>query len=484
MSKRKDLDRMMDPEGEIDNRPLWLLGKSIDTRLFCEEFLEENPMICINNQFFSVDGLIADENSIKKKIYEKLKPWFAAGLPNKTTNLLDCLRIECYSPPLPVQPDRIHVGNGTYFLNGEFVTDKEFCLNRLSVRYNPDAPAPEKWLEFLNGLLVPEDMLTLQEFIGYCLIPTTKAQKMLFLIGKGGEGKSRIGVVLRSIFGGNMNTGSLFKVEENRFARADLEYSLLMVDDDLKLEALPQTNNIKSIVTAELPMDLEKKGKQSYQGRLYVRFLGFGNGTLQALYDRSVGFFRRQIILTVKDRPEDRVDDPFIEDKMAATDIESVAPIQLRHAPVAGIDGLHIAQSGGVAFGLHRLVVGLAVRQQACRGLPPLCDGEGHCDVGQVAVGVGQPVDVFAQHTGLNVQPDVEHKALRLHRCIGGGVERIDTVAGRAGIHRTSHPESGRHVVGHIAQTDAVLRKWDVEVVLSLSLTGQADGRKGQGDDE
>ncbi len=141
---------------------------------------------------------------------------------------------------------------------------------------------------------------------------------MLFLIGKGGEGKSRIGVVLRSIFGGNMNTGSLFKVEENRFARADLEYSLLMVDDDLKLEALPQTNIIKSIVTAELPMDLEKKGQQSYQGRLYVRFLGFGNGTLQALYDRSVGFFRRQIILTVKDRPEDRVDDPFIADKMAA----------------------------------------------------------------------------------------------------------------------------------------------------------------------
>lgn len=231
MSQFKDMDLMMDPGGEIGNTPPWLLDKSIDTRVFCEEFLEENPMLCINNQFFSVDGLIADENSIKKKIYEKFKPWFAAGLPNKTTSLLDCLRIECYSPPLPVQPDRIHVGNGTYFLNSEFVPDKEFCLNRLSVRYNPDAPAPEKWLEFLNGLLVPEDILTLQEFIGYCLIPTTKAQKMLFLIGKSGEGKSRIGVVLRSIFGDNMNTGSLFKVEENRFARADLEYSLLMVDD-------------------------------------------------------------------------------------------------------------------------------------------------------------------------------------------------------------------------------------------------------------
>ena len=42
-----------------------------------------------------------------------------------------------------------------------------------------------------------------------------------------------------------------------------------------ELQALPQTNNIKAIITAELPMDLEKKGQQSYQGDLYVRFIGF-----------------------------------------------------------------------------------------------------------------------------------------------------------------------------------------------------------------
>ena len=46
---------------------------------------------------------------------------------------------------------------------------------------------------------------------------------MLMLIGKGGEGKSRIGVVMNAIFGFNMNTTSIQKVENNRFARADLE---------------------------------------------------------------------------------------------------------------------------------------------------------------------------------------------------------------------------------------------------------------------
>ena len=37
------------------------------------------------------------------------------------------------------------------------------------------APAPEIWQNFLDGLLHAEDIPTLQEFIGYCLIPSNKA---------------------------------------------------------------------------------------------------------------------------------------------------------------------------------------------------------------------------------------------------------------------------------------------------------------------
>jgi len=154
--------------------------------------------------------------------------------------------------------------------------------------------------------------------MGYCLLPTTKAQKMLMIIGQGGEGKSRIGVVMRSIFGESMVNGSLAKVETNRFARADLEHALVMVDDDMKMEALPETNYLKLIITAELPLDLEKKGKQSYQGEIYARFLGFGNGPLKALYDRSQGFFRRQIILTAKKKDPNRRDDPDLSEKLTA----------------------------------------------------------------------------------------------------------------------------------------------------------------------
>ncbi len=298
--------------------PEWYDGKTVNEVKFCEEFLREHPMKSVNGTFFTVEGRVTYENALRREIYEMLKPHFSTGLGKRVNNLLEALRLEAYAPDLPIQRDRIHVANGTLFLDGTFSSEREFCRNRLPVAYKPDAPAPETWLRFLGELLHPEDIPTLQEFMGYCLLPTTKGQKMLMLIGRGGEGKSRIGVVLRSLLGSNMATGSIAKIEASRFARADLEHELLMLGDDMKLEALPQTNHIKAIVTAELPMDLEHKGQQSYQGDLYVRFLGFGNGSLKALYDRSEGFFRRQIILTTRPKDANRIDDPFIAEKMCA----------------------------------------------------------------------------------------------------------------------------------------------------------------------
>ena len=56
---------------------------------------------------------------------------------------------------------------------------------------------------------------------------------MMVIKGSGGEGKSQIGAVLGTLFGSNMKDGSIGKISENRFARADLEHILLCVDDDI-----------------------------------------------------------------------------------------------------------------------------------------------------------------------------------------------------------------------------------------------------------
>ena len=301
---------------EIEARPAWMPGQKVDEVRFCQELLQEHPMICVRGWFYTLEGRVSDPGSLRRLIYEKLRPWVKTNVSARVDRLAALLEEECWQEELPRFTDRIMVRDGTLWLDGSFTPDKCFCRNRLPVFYEPGGPEPRRWLSFLNELLFEEDILTLQEYLGYCLLPTTKAQRMLMLVGKGGEGKSRIGMVLRAIFGESMVQNSLAKIETNRFARADLEGALLMVDDDMQLEALPQTNYIKAIVTADAPMDLERKGKQSYQGELCCRFLGFGNGSLRALYDRSEGFFRRQIILNVRPRDPHRTDDPDLGDKL------------------------------------------------------------------------------------------------------------------------------------------------------------------------
>lgn len=98
---------------------------------------------------------------------------------------------------------------------------------------------------------------------------------------------------------------------------------LIAAKDQNDLEALQSTHYLKSLITAEMPMDLERKGEQSYQGKMYVRFLAFSNGDLESLYDHSDGFYRRQLILSVKKKPPNREDDPFLADKLCG-EIEGI----------------------------------------------------------------------------------------------------------------------------------------------------------------
>ena len=302
--------------------PDWMLDKTtVNELIFSRMFMGQHPMKCIKGVFYDYDGVV-DENELGNEIYNILMKavWF--GLPKKVSNIIDSLRHYCYSEPLPPDLNYIHLNNGKLDLNGNFYPDKEFCLNRLNIDYDPTiwqgAYYPERFLQFLYELLYPEDIAALQEYLGYLLIPSTKGQKMMFLIGQGGEGKSRIGIVLREIFMDNMLTGNVHRIENDRFFRYNLKDRLLMVDDDMQMQALSSTGYIKNLVTAETPIDVEAKGKQSEQALLYTRLLCFGNGSPKTLYDKSKGFSRRMIILTTLPPPEKRIIDPYIAEKFIA----------------------------------------------------------------------------------------------------------------------------------------------------------------------
>ena len=263
-----------------DQFPPWYDGQSINEAAFCREFLASHKLLYTENSFFTPEGRMTDVAPLKTEIYQIIEPYASTSVPKKISNIIELLKITAHIDDFPPQTDRIHVANGTLFLDGSyFASNDEIVRSRFPVAYNTSAPSPEVWLRFLSSLLYEDDIPALQEYIGYCLIPSNKGQRMMVIKGSGGEGKSQIG-------------------------------------DDMRMEALRQTNYVKSLVTAQGRMDLEKKGKQSYQGWMFARLLAFSNGDLQSLYDRSNGFHRRQLILTTRERQPDRVDDPDIAEKM------------------------------------------------------------------------------------------------------------------------------------------------------------------------
>ena len=121
---------VMPPEESI---PDWYDGKRINEVLFCQQFLKKHPMKCVRGRLFTVDGLIEDEAQIGNLILEEISGCLTSGLSKVVANLLASIKLQAYSPPLPIETDRIHVANGTLFLDGRPPEDKRYCNNRLSV---------------------------------------------------------------------------------------------------------------------------------------------------------------------------------------------------------------------------------------------------------------------------------------------------------------------------------------------------------------
>ncbi len=127
--------------------PAWLEEKGkINEPLFCKEFSHNYPIIFSENRFYDYNGEVS-EDIISHKISEIVMTNVTNNVAAVVKRLVEALKLCCFSKPIIPKEDEIHL------LNGILKTDGT-------------------WLE---------DITTLQEFLGYCLIPSTKGQAMLFI---------------------------------------------------------------------------------------------------------------------------------------------------------------------------------------------------------------------------------------------------------------------------------------------------------------
>lgn len=303
-------------EREATDSPAWLFQGRVIEADFCDAFRQKyGDMACWGGVFYDENGLV-ERDKLLQRITQELSPYVTTRLAQKAKDLLAALRSFCYQEAPQADPTKIYVQGGCVTLDGVYHADRYITQNRLDVEYDPAAQPPAVFLDYVNALLEPEDVLTLQEFLGYCCIPTTKAQKMLFLIGSGGEGKSVLTQVLKGVFGTSMTSGSLHDLERNRFTLANLEGKLLFLDEDMGVSATKESQVQKRLVTANAPLSIERKGEQAVQAMLTCRLMAFGNVPFSTLYDHSEGAFRRRIILTTKPKQEGRRDDRDLPDKI------------------------------------------------------------------------------------------------------------------------------------------------------------------------
>lgn len=192
-------------------------------------------------------------------------------------------------------------------LSGELIPHdpKYRAVNMIPWEYYPDEKVSgvevEKWLRFITP--DPEDREMLLEYCGYCLTRDTRMQKFLVLVGSGGSGKSTLIRLVESIMGDDNLSHVSLKELTQRFASYGLMGKLVNSCADLEVGALEDTSTLKKLL-GEDAIRAEAKGKDAVSFKSYAKMIFSTNELPLVVGERSNGFFRRVMVLTMDQRPE------------------------------------------------------------------------------------------------------------------------------------------------------------------------------------
>ena len=282
----------------------------INYKKFVDVFAKINNVVYCNGVFYNPDGAVSAQ-SLRRDIANSLGDAGWTGRIDTPTNAIYQSLKDMYTvDELPVNEHVIPLANGDLHIGkGDWVFrlgEKKHSPYRLSVNYVPSEKPTPLFNKWLNDVFAPEDIPTVQEIMGYCLVPTTAAGEAFFIVGDGEAGKSGLGTILMGILGNASVSVETQQLVTKQFQIAEVEHKLLAYDDDLGSAALTETGLLKKLITADTPIRAERKYCDPHQFNSYCRILASANFMLSSLYDDSNGFFRRLHPILVKPKAPDR----------------------------------------------------------------------------------------------------------------------------------------------------------------------------------
>lgn len=152
----------------------------------------------------------------------------------------------------------------------------------LQYDFDPEAPKPVRWLDFLQKLW-PNDpgMIELvQEWFGYCLTPDNSFQKILMLIGPKRSGKGTIARVLTAMIGQLNTVNPRLASLATNFGLSPLIGKSVAIITDARLSArADQAAIVESLlsISGEDDQTIDRKHRDAWEGRLLTRFMLISN---------------------------------------------------------------------------------------------------------------------------------------------------------------------------------------------------------------
>lgn len=212
--------------------------------------------------------------------------------------------------------NRVAVENGILDLDAILAGQTPFLLEHSPTWFSPiklpyafdiEAPIGPHWRSFLE-LNLGGDMEVirlLQQWMGYCLIPSTDYQKFLLMVGEGSNGKSVFCAVLEALLGdGNVSHVPLESFAQ-RFALCPTRGKLANISTEVpELDRVAEAQ-VKQFADGS-PMFIDRKNLNPVDERPTAKLVVATN-VLPRIADKSAGMWRRMLLVNFRVQvPEDR----------------------------------------------------------------------------------------------------------------------------------------------------------------------------------
>jgi putative DNA primase/helicase len=302
--------------------------------LFREHLPRDGRIVFWREEFYQWNG---HRYSMREKtaVHQQLYRWMASckteriidkktgeteiiAFSPRTSNVEDVMHalravcfIEVQEPPTwleqqstdPPPGELVAFRNGLLHLSTRALlpsTPRLFITSTLDFDYDPDAPDPEAWHQFLAGLWPNdgESRDALGDMFGYMLTDDTSQQKMFMLIGPPRCGKGTILRILESMIGHHNRVSPSLAGIGTQFGLQPLIGKRVAMISDARLsgkaDQQPIVENMLRI-SGEDSISIDRKNKEAWTGKLPTRF-ALASNELPAFSDASSALANRFIL--------------------------------------------------------------------------------------------------------------------------------------------------------------------------------------------